>query len=96
MLGGMALNDSVPETVIAFLATARTDLEASRGSAYESFSAVSCASQVVAGTNWFVKVQVSAAGACVHLRIYEDFGGNMQVHSTQLEDLTLDSPIEYF
>ena len=49
-LGGMALNDSVPEEVIAFLATARAAIEASRGSAYESFTAVSCASQVVAGT----------------------------------------------
>ena len=94
--GGLNKEEEVPATVIAFLATARAAIEASRGSAYESFTAVSCGSQCVAGTNWFVKVQTAASGACIHLRIYEDFDENMEVHGTQLDNLTLESPLAYF
>ena len=50
--------------------------------------------QVVAGTNFFVKVHVGD-NKHVHLRIYQDLQQNISLHGHQV-DKTLEDEIEYF
>jgi len=60
----------------------------------EMFVVKSFKSQVVAGTNFFAKVQI-AGDQHVHLRIYRNLQGNIELHS--LKDGKAESdPIEYF
>jgi hypothetical protein len=48
----------------------------------QSCTLLSYATQVVAGTNYFLKLQ-SEHGDLLHVRIYEDFQGNVQLTDLQ-------------
>merc|ERR1711902_282124 len=61
---------------------------------FDMFVVKSFKSQVVAGTNFFAKVQI-ADGEHVHLRIYRNLQGNIELHSLQ-EGKTEEDAIEYF
>ncbi|XP_043930635.1 cystatin-B-like [Protopterus annectens] len=58
--------------------------EEKAGKKYSEFKAVSFCSQVVSGTNYFVKVNVG--GGCIHVRIYVKLpchGGEVSLDSIQ-------------
>jgi len=64
---------------------------------FDVFEAVSYKTQVVAGTNWFVKVH-GGDDEYLHLRIYETLpyaGSELHLHGVQ-EGKTLEDPLEYF
>merc|ERR1712159_626103 len=76
-------------------------LEKAQGSGWNGlftmFTAHSYKTQVVAGTNYFVKVQY-AEGKFAHVRIFEALphtGAAPAVHAIQV-DLSEDTPLEYF
>merc|ERR1712038_324188 len=61
---------------------------------FDMFVVKSFKSQVVAGTNFFAKVQI-ADGEHLHLRIYRNLQGQIELHSLQ-EGKTEEDAIEYF
>merc|ERR1712018_212860 len=61
---------------------------------FDMFVVKSFKSQVVAGTNFFAKVQV-ADGEHLHLRIYRNLQGAIELHSLQEGKQEADA-IEYF
>ncbi|XP_011445121.3 cystatin-A3 [Magallana gigas] len=56
--------------------------------------AVTYRDQIVAGRNYFIKVE-TGFGRYIHVRIYKDLSGNASVSSVQLQK-SLADPIEYF
>lgn len=60
----------------------------------DKFTAILMATQVVAGTNYFVKVQL-ADNEYAHLRIYKHFSGTTALHGVQ-HPKTKEEPLIYF
>lgn len=56
---------------------------------------VSYSTQVVAGTNYFVKIKVSG-DKCVHVRIFKPLGGGAPEVVAVQTDKTIDDPVEHF
>ena len=63
MVGGLAAAAPVGEAEVAMVREMQQHVEKYKGVAYESFEPVEMRTQVVAGTNYFIKVKATAAGA---------------------------------
>ncbi|XP_063676799.1 cystatin-B-like isoform X3 [Bolinopsis microptera] len=66
---------------------------------YSVFEPHSYTTQVVAGTNYFVKVKTAAHGEFVHLRIFEHlpcYGGGVYLHGVLQHHEVGDSAVDYF
>ncbi|KAK7494496.1 hypothetical protein BaRGS_00014149 [Batillaria attramentaria] len=64
----------------------RSALEEKAGRAFSSYKAKSYKSQVVAGTNYFVKLDIDDGKEYIHARIFVPLphtGGNPELHSHQ-------------
>uniref|UniRef100_A0A8C5QRY7 Cystatin domain-containing protein n=1 Tax=Leptobrachium leishanense TaxID=445787 RepID=A0A8C5QRY7_9ANUR len=72
----------------------KPQVETKDGRQFQYFQAVSFASQIVAGTNYFVKVDVGQ-GECLHLRIYQNLDGQLLLSAYQ-RGKTQSSPLTYF
>ena len=81
-VGGVGEAKPATEEVHGIVASVRADLEAKAGHAFAAAEAEVFATQVVAGTNFFVKIH-TGDGAYVHARIYRDLQGHVSVHSIQ-------------
>ena len=72
----------------------KPQLEAKTGTFYSIYNPLQYATQVVAGTNYFIKVDIGN-GQHVHLRVYKDLKGNLTLHSFQAGKASTDL-LEYF
>jgi len=72
----------------------KSSIEQQAGQSFSTFNPVKVATQVVAGTNYFFKIDVGG-GHYVHARVYRDLSRNLSVHSVQTGKSAGD-PLEYF
>jgi cystatin-A/B len=81
MCGGKGQVNPADESIVEMVNNVRSEVEAQANASYTVFEAVSFRSQVVAGTNFFVKVRVDG-DQYVHVRIFRALpcnGGGLQV-----------------
>ena len=82
------------DAVAQEVATAnKGDIEGKTGKTYGTFDVVSYGTQLVAGTNYFLKI--NTGDEHIHARVYKDLGGDYSVHSVQ-EGKSADDELAYF
>jgi len=97
LVGGTSEVKDATDEIQALIEKVRADLEAKVGKSFPQYKAVSYKSQVVSGTNYFVKIQIDN-GEFIHVRLYQTLphaGGTVQVHSHQTGK-AIEDAIEYF
>lgn len=75
----------------------KSELEGKAGKTFPSFTALEVRTQVVAGTNYFVKIDVGS-DECLHVRIYKPLphtGDSASLHSYKASKTKHDL-LEYF
>ncbi|KAF1386315.1 hypothetical protein PFLUV_G00093380 [Perca fluviatilis] len=94
LIGYGAITDATKETQ-DLCHQVKTDVEEETGKKYVEFKAVKYRSQVVAGTNFLIKVHVGGANY-IHLEVFRDLPGNGgKVSLTNVEaHQTKDSPLQ--
>merc|ERR1712062_368329 len=90
--GGTSDHKEINDEVIEVCSQVRPALEEKLGTSCAVFEPKSYKSQVVAGTNFFVKVHVGD-DKHVHLRIYRDLQGHVFLHGHQV-DKSHEDPID--
>jgi len=94
MLGGWKDAKNADDNVQTQVDRVRSDVETQAGNNFDQFKAVSYKSQVVAGMNYKVKVQVSDTGY-VHVQFFVPLpssGGNPEVKNVETGK-TLEDPL---
>jgi len=71
----------------------RAEVENKVGNALLKYEGVSYRTQVVAGTNFFVKVDIGG-GSAAHLRVYRQFDGTLSLDALAIKPI--ERPIEHF
>ncbi|XP_037613204.1 cystatin-B-like [Sebastes umbrosus] len=97
MPGGLSPTAEANEDIQALCVIVKVQAEKIAGRNYGVFKAISYRSQVVAGTNYFIKVHVGGEDY-VHLRVFEGLPchrRNIELSGMQ-QNKTLKDPIEYF
>ncbi|BFZ10149.1 hypothetical protein BsWGS_13188 [Bradybaena similaris] len=97
LCGGTSETHEATEEIQALIDQVRSDLEAKVGKVFPHYKAISYKSQVVAGTNYFVKIQTDGSDF-IHVRIFKSLphaGSKVEVHSHKTGK-TKDDAIEYF
>ncbi|XP_044031696.1 cystatin-B-like [Siniperca chuatsi] len=97
MCGGTSPPIEADEKIQKICDSVKSQAEQKAGKTYDVFTAKSYATQVVAGTNYFIKVHVGGDDH-VHLRVYEKlpcYGGDIELSNMQ-HSKRHDDPVEYF
>ncbi|XP_029313725.1 cystatin-B-like isoform X1 [Cottoperca gobio] len=97
MCGGCNAATEANEEIQKICDSVKADAEAKAGKTYEMFTAKSFTSQVVAGTNYFIKVHVGGEDH-VHLRVFKSLphtGKEPELTGIQCSKSHQDA-IEYF
>ncbi|XP_065906893.1 cystatin-B-like [Dysidea avara] len=92
--GGVTNQRPADDEVQKIADEVRGNVEERAGRKFSQYKALSYATQVVAGTNYFIKVQVSA-DECVHLRVFQSLQQTLSLSNFQ-QGKTIDEPITYF
>ncbi|XP_042316317.1 leukocyte cysteine proteinase inhibitor 1-like [Sceloporus undulatus] len=99
LAGGLSPTKPATPEVQAITSQMKGQLEAKVNQNYSTFEAISYRPQVVAGTNYFIKVRVGDGESdYVHLRVFRALpveGGQVELAGYQLHK-TKDDPITYF
>ncbi|XP_041817487.1 cystatin-B-like [Chelmon rostratus] len=97
MCGGTALPSEADEKIQKICESVKSHAEQKAGKTYDVFTAKTYTTQLVAGTNYFVKVYVGGDDH-VHLRIHEKlpcYGGDIELSDMQ-HGKSQEDPIGYF
>ncbi|XP_055364279.1 cystatin-B-like [Betta splendens] len=94
LCGGTSPSKDADEEIQKICDSVKHHAEAKSGKNFEIFKAVSYTSQVVAGTNYFVKVH-TGGDEHIHLRIHVKLGGEIELAAIQHPKSAQD-PIAYF
>jgi len=97
MCGGASEAEKADSDTIVVCNEVRDELEGKVGSKFSEYTPLLVRKQVVAGTNFFVKIHVGN-GDHVHVRIFRSLphaGSKSEVHSHQAGK-TADDSLEYF
>nr|XP_039267788.1 cystatin-B-like [Styela clava] len=95
-VGGLSEEHVADEEVKKLCESVKDAAIEEAGIKYETFTPIAYKTQVVAGMNYFVKVQVgSGEKDYIVLRIFKSLEGEATLSNLQ-KDQTKDSPIEYF
>ncbi|CAL8294270.1 unnamed protein product [Lota lota] len=97
MCGGTGPDKTADEEVQNICDSVKASAEGKANKTYSVFSAKTYKTQVVAGTNYFIKVHVGGEDH-VHLRVFKALpcnGGTVQLHSMQ-ESKTHQDPLVHF
>ncbi|XP_047500415.1 cystatin-A-like [Penaeus chinensis] len=92
--GGTSELKQPSEEVQQLLETVKTELEEKMERKLDKFLLVSYKTQVVAGTNYFAKIDIGGE-ELVHLRVYKNLQGEVSLHSHQ-HPKTREEDIQYF
>lgn len=98
MCGGLAEERQMDESVKTIVINLQSKIEQKLGRKLETLEPVSYRSQVVAGTNYFVKCH-TGQDQYLHLRIFVPLPCNSkepELHAIHPEIKSLKDPIEYF
>jgi len=79
--------------IISIAMTTKAEIESKAGRTFTTFKPTEYSTQVVAGINYFVKIDVG--GEFIHARIYKDLKQNLSVNKIQTGKNATD-PLEYF
>lgn len=100
--GGTTPESDSTDEIQAYCDQVKDEIQEQSGKdSFEMFTAVRYTSQLVAGTNYFVKIQVHPEGECIHARIFKPLpcyaqqGKEVELTSIQT-DKQLEDPVEYF
>ena len=97
MCGGLAPPVAADEEVQKICDQMKPHAEKKAGKTYDVFTAKTYSTQVVAGTNYFIKVHVGGEDH-VHLRVYKKLphaGGDLELSDMQ-QSKSHHDPVEYF
>ncbi|KAL5011056.1 hypothetical protein ScPMuIL_013361 [Solemya velum] len=96
MCGGVKAAQAATDEVKALCEQLKADMVSQAGSEFEEFAAISYSSQVVAGTNFFIKIKTGASDY-IHARVHRPLPGQGEasLHSIQAGK-TLEEPIAHF
>ena len=86
----------IDDTVNNHLIILRPEIE-KRTRTYTNFKPLHYKTQMVSGTNYFVKIHVgdNDSDECIHVRFYRDLQNNLSLHSLS-ENRTLTEHISFF
>ncbi|XP_068244918.1 cystatin-B-like [Palaemon carinicauda] len=93
MCGGTSEPKPATEEVQAIMDNIKEAVEEKVGSSLSKFELISYKTQVVAGTNFFAKIDLGDSH--VHARVYRNLSGEVSLHSVQ-HPKGLEDEIEYF
>jgi cystatin-A/B len=97
LCGGTSQTKPACDEILALCVTLREELENKAGKKFTEFSAIEYQSQVVAGTNYFVKIHIGNE-EYIHARIFKPLscnGTTPEVHGVQMSKSKADA-ITYF
>ncbi|XP_050394051.2 cystatin-B [Patella vulgata] len=96
MPGGASGTKAADEEIQKLCDAIRDDLEKKAGRKFTDYTAKEYKSQVVAGTNYFVKIDVGN-GQAIHARIYQPLPGQGELTLNNYKaDLKLEEELAYF
>ncbi|KAM6908334.1 cystatin-B-like [Lycodopsis pacificus] len=97
MCGGTGSESAATDEIQKICDSVKVAAELKAGTTYDVFTAKSYKTQLVAGTNYFIKVHVGGEEH-VHLRVFKGLphaGGGFELSNVQ-DCKSKDDPVEYF
>lgn len=97
LCGGIGEAKPADDDVKDILSQVKSQVEGKTNASYDCFEAVSYGTQVVAGTNYFIKVKVGE-GKYIHVRVFRPLpcnNGSLELSAVE-EGKTEQDPIAYF
>jgi len=92
-VGGLKESQPITDDARNIALNSKSEIESKAGRTFSTFKPVEFSTQVVAGTNFFIKIDVG--GEHIVARIFRDLKNNVSVNSVKT-GLGASDPIQYF